>query len=111
MLRMDVPPHLARTPCSTNAIESMISICRERGRNVKSAEAADPCTTHGASSPSYTPADHLHVCRQSTRSNALHGLRGTGAGVSLVVERWVNFFLLSSGGPGWHGLLRVGGNT
>src|SRR5680860_1119140 len=35
VLRLDVPPTLARTLRSTNAIESMISICRERSRNVK----------------------------------------------------------------------------
>ncbi len=35
VLRLGVPPTLARTPRSTNAIESMISICRERSKNVK----------------------------------------------------------------------------
>ncbi len=35
VLRLGVPPTLARTLRSTNAIESMISICRERARNVK----------------------------------------------------------------------------
>ena len=35
VLRLGVPPTLARTLRSTNAIESMISICRERSRNVK----------------------------------------------------------------------------
>ncbi len=35
VLRLEVPPTLARTLRSTNAIESMISICRERSRNVK----------------------------------------------------------------------------
>jgi len=35
VLRLDVPPTLARTPRSTNAIESMISICREHSANVK----------------------------------------------------------------------------
>jgi putative transposase len=32
---LDVPPALARTVRSTNAIESMISICRDRSSNVK----------------------------------------------------------------------------
>jgi transposase-like protein len=35
VLRLGVPPTLARTLRSTNAIESMISICRSHARNVK----------------------------------------------------------------------------
>jgi len=35
VLRLGVPPTLARTLRSTNAIESMISVCRERSANVK----------------------------------------------------------------------------
>ena len=35
VLRLDVPPTLARTLRSTNAIESMISICRDHSANVK----------------------------------------------------------------------------
>jgi transposase-like protein len=35
VLRLEVSPTLARTLRSTNAIESMISICREHARNVK----------------------------------------------------------------------------
>jgi len=35
VLRLDVPPTLARTLRSTNAVESMISICREHASNVK----------------------------------------------------------------------------
>jgi putative transposase len=35
MLRLAVPPTLARTMRSTNAIESMISICRDQAVNVK----------------------------------------------------------------------------
>jgi putative transposase len=35
VLRLEVPPTLARTLRSTNAIESMISICRDHARNVK----------------------------------------------------------------------------
>ncbi|MCY7373316.1 MAG: IS256 family transposase, partial [Spirochaetaceae bacterium] len=35
VLRLDLPPTLARTLRSTNAIESMISICRDHSRNVK----------------------------------------------------------------------------
>lgn len=35
VLRLGVPPTLARTLRSTNAIESMISICRHHARNVK----------------------------------------------------------------------------
>ncbi len=35
MLRLGVPPTLARTLRSTNAIESMISICRSKSGNVK----------------------------------------------------------------------------
>jgi putative transposase len=34
-LRLGVPPTLARTLRSTNAIESMISVCREHAGNVK----------------------------------------------------------------------------
>jgi len=35
VLRLDVPPTLARSLRSTNAIESMISICRDHAKNVK----------------------------------------------------------------------------
>ena len=35
MLRLGLPPTLARTLRSTNAIESMISICRTHSANVK----------------------------------------------------------------------------
>ncbi len=35
MLRLGVPPTLARTLRSTNTIESMISVCREHAGNVK----------------------------------------------------------------------------
>jgi putative transposase len=35
VLRLNLPPTLARTLRSTNAIESMISICRDHARNVK----------------------------------------------------------------------------
>jgi putative transposase len=35
VLRLGVPPTLARTLRSTNAIESMIEICREHAKNVK----------------------------------------------------------------------------
>ncbi len=34
-LRLGVPPTLARTLRSTNAIESMIGVCRQRSANVK----------------------------------------------------------------------------
>src|SRR5207244_11695180 len=35
VLRLGVPPTLARTLRSTNAVESMIEICREHAKNVK----------------------------------------------------------------------------
>ena len=35
VLRLNVPPTLARTLRSTNCIESMISVCREHAGNVK----------------------------------------------------------------------------
>jgi len=35
VLRLDVPPTLARTLRSTNAVESMISIARDHSSNVK----------------------------------------------------------------------------
>ena len=35
MLRLGVPPTLARTLRSTNTIESMISVCREHSADVK----------------------------------------------------------------------------
>ena len=35
VLRLGVPPTLARTLRSTNAIESMISVCRQHANNVK----------------------------------------------------------------------------
>ncbi len=35
VLRLGVPPTLARTLRSTNAVESMIGICRNHARNVK----------------------------------------------------------------------------
>lgn len=41
VLSLEVPPTLARTLRSTNAIESMISICRERKQREELAERAD----------------------------------------------------------------------
>ena len=35
ILRLEVPPTLARSLRSTNAIESMIEICRDHAANVK----------------------------------------------------------------------------
>jgi transposase-like protein len=35
ILRLEVPPTLARTLRSTNPVESMIEICREHSKNVK----------------------------------------------------------------------------
>ena len=35
VLRLGVPPTLARTLRSTNCVESMIEICRDHARNVK----------------------------------------------------------------------------
>ena len=35
VLRLNMPPTLARTFRSTNAVESMISICRDHSANVK----------------------------------------------------------------------------
>ena len=35
MIRLGIPPTLARTLRSTNPIESMIEICREHAKNVK----------------------------------------------------------------------------
>ncbi len=35
ILRLGMPPILARTLHSTNPIESMIEICREHSKNVK----------------------------------------------------------------------------
>jgi putative transposase len=35
ILRLDVPPTLARTLRSTNSVESMIAICRDHAANVK----------------------------------------------------------------------------
>ena len=36
MIRLDVPPTLARTLRSTNPIESMLSICREHAKGLSS---------------------------------------------------------------------------
>jgi putative transposase len=41
VLRLGVPPTLARTLRSTNAIESMIGVCRQRSANVKRWRAGD----------------------------------------------------------------------
>ena len=41
VLRLGVPPTLARTLRSTNCIESMISICRNHSTNVKNWQSAD----------------------------------------------------------------------
>jgi len=35
VLRLDLPPTLARTLCSTNAVESMTGIRREHSKNLK----------------------------------------------------------------------------
>jgi putative transposase len=41
VLRLGVPPTLARTLRSTNCIESMISICRNHSANVKNWQSGD----------------------------------------------------------------------
>ena len=41
VLRLGVPPTLARTLRSTNCIESMISICRNHSTNVKNWQSGD----------------------------------------------------------------------
>ena len=41
VLRLGVPPTLARTLRSTNCIESMISICRNHSTNVKNCQSGD----------------------------------------------------------------------
>jgi hypothetical protein len=41
MLRLGVPPTLARTLRSTNSVESMISIARDHSRNVKNWQSGD----------------------------------------------------------------------
>ena len=41
MLRLGVPPTLARTLRSTNCVESMISICRNHSANVKNWQNGD----------------------------------------------------------------------
>ena len=60
VLALDVPPTLARTLRSTNPIESMIGICRERSKNVKRwrdgrcTGARPGCSRPGASSAAST---------------------------------------------------------
>jgi hypothetical protein len=41
ILRLGVPPTLARIPRSTNPVESLIEICREHSKNVKAAGRHD----------------------------------------------------------------------
>jgi putative transposase len=63
VLRLRVPPTLARTLRSTNAIESMISICREHSSNVRSG-----CRT----TPSHARRQQLGV--RSVTHGAVAGL-------------------------------------
>lgn len=62
ILRLDVPPTLARTLRSTNAIESMISICREHAKNVKHWQ-------HGTMALRWCAAGMLEAGKQFRRVN------------------------------------------
>jgi transposase-like protein len=76
VLRLGVPPTLARTLRSTNAIESMISICREHASNVKRwrggkwrCAGAPPAWSRQASNSGASTA--TYICQHSApRSNA-----------------------------------------
>ena len=67
VLRLGVPPTLARTLRSTNAIESMISICREHAKNVKRWRtdrwrcAGKPPAWSRRASSSAASTGHLHL--------------------------------------------------
>ena len=74
LLRLGLPPTLARTFRSTNAIESMISICRAHASNVKrwrdgAALAPRACSRLASSSVGSTATCICVLC--ATRWNAL----------------------------------------
>ena len=77
VLALDVPPTLARTLRSTNAIESMIGICRERSKNVKGWRdgpmALRWCAAGmvEASKQFRRVNGHLHLARYAQRSNGM----------------------------------------
>jgi putative transposase len=62
VLRLGVPPTLARTLRSTNAIESMISICREHAKNVT-------CWRDGAMALRWCAAGMVEAGKQFRRIN------------------------------------------
>jgi putative transposase len=51
VLRLDVPPMLAKTLRSTDAIESMISVCRDHAKNVKRWRDDGPALVRGRDGP------------------------------------------------------------
>ena len=66
VLRLDIPPTLARTLRSTNAVESMISICRTHASNVKTlARRADGAALvrrrHGRGRQAVPPRQRPHA--------------------------------------------------
>jgi putative transposase len=86
ILRLDVPPTLARTLHSANPIESMIGICREHSKNVKR-------WRDGTMALRWCAARMLEAGHQFRRVNghlhlpklraALEGWRPTSPGMSL----------------------------
>ena len=62
VLSLDVPPALARTVRSTNAIESIISICRDRSSNVKNWQ-------DGQMAPRWCAAGMIEAGKQFRRVN------------------------------------------
>jgi hypothetical protein len=58
VLRLGVPPTLARTLRSTNAIESMISICRDHSANVKRWRDGQMALRRGGVRSSWHPTGH-----------------------------------------------------
>jgi putative transposase len=76
--RLGVAPTLARTLWSTNAVESMIEICRDHGHNVKPWDGAAPWRCAGArraysrrrsSSVGVNGNGHLHLKALHTALN------------------------------------------
>ncbi len=79
VLRLGIPPTLARTLRSTNAIESMISICREHASNVK-------CWRDGAMALRWCAAGMAEAGKQFRRVNGHLHLRSLRDTLNRVTE-------------------------
>ena len=103
VLRLGVPPTLARTLRSTNPIESMISICREHAGNVKRWQ-------DGTMALRWCAAGMVEAAKQFRRVNGYLHLPALRAALEAEVAKTVTGHMRGSGGGG-SGLMIIGAAT